>query len=78
MSEKKEFKVGDDVWFILNTCIQKGCILNIYIPYNDNITRYNIKGGQMSASLYMMVERIFHTPKELLENMKQQIDELDK
>ena len=75
MSEqKKEFKVGDEVWFT-----------NIY-----GVTRTNIKETTWSAMSgkdevcilesghTLLVEHLFHTPQKLLENIKQQIDGMDK
>ena len=77
MSNKKEFKVGDEVWFCLNSLIISGIIDRVELggafivlkPPSDTAI-YPLHSGVESM--------FFHTPEELLENIKQQIDDIQR
>jgi len=69
MSEKREFKVGDEVWYYKNfqPCVQKIEQLADKLGYITLEDTWDI----------VKEVNLFHTHQELLENIKQQIDELD-
>jgi len=74
MSEqKKEFKVGDEVWFIHDGRVKVdkvGSLPEYWFDTNTTICT-EFYGNYIEHGCQ------FHTPQELLENIKQQIDNIN-
>ena len=64
---KKEFEAGDEVWLMHNNKPYKVTLKT----YSEFLNSWSIHEGID----WWNVNYLFHTPEELLENIKQEIDE---